>query len=56
VRVRCWSLIARKEFLLRIFWRRVLRRIFGPKMEHGIGAFRNCKNEVICSVLSLMLL
>jgi hypothetical protein len=48
---------SRKErVLLRIFWSRVLRRIFAPKMEHGTGAFRKCNDEMIYNVLSLILL
>jgi hypothetical protein len=34
----------------------VLRRIFGPKMEHGTGAFRKCNNDVIYNALSLIIL
>jgi hypothetical protein len=48
--------MATKDYLLRIFWSRVLRGIFGLKMEHGTGDFRKCNNEVIYSVLSLILL
>jgi len=32
-----WSLILRKERRLRVFENRVLRRVFGPKMDEVIG-------------------
>jgi hypothetical protein len=35
-----WSLILREEHRLMVFENRVLRRIFGPKMEKVAGGWR----------------
>ena len=35
----------REEHRLRVFERRVLRRIFGPKREEGTGEWRRLHNE-----------
>jgi hypothetical protein len=35
-----WSLILREELSLRFFENRVLRRIFGPKMDEVAGEWR----------------
>jgi hypothetical protein len=32
-----WSLILKEEHRLRMFWNRVLRRIFGPKKDEVTG-------------------
>ena len=40
-----WSLILMEERRLRVFENRVLRGIFGPKREEGIGEWRKLHNE-----------
>ena len=40
-----WSLTLREECRLRVFENRVLRRIFGPKMDEGTGEWRKLHNE-----------
>jgi len=40
-----WSLILREERRLRMFEKRVLRRIFGPKRSELIGDCRKLHNE-----------
>jgi hypothetical protein len=35
-----WSLTVREEHTLRVFENRVLRRIFGPKMDGVTGGWR----------------
>jgi hypothetical protein len=43
-----WSLTLRREYRLRVFENRVLRRIFGPKREEVAGRLRKlCNNELI---------
>jgi hypothetical protein len=37
-----WSLTLREEHRLRVFEKRVLRRIFGPKRDEMTGEWRNC--------------
>jgi hypothetical protein len=39
------SLTLREERRLRVFEKRVLRRIFGPKREEGAGGWRSLHNE-----------
>jgi PAS domain-containing protein len=39
------SLALKEEHRLRIFWNRVLRRIFGSKREEVMGGWRNLHNE-----------
>jgi hypothetical protein len=40
-----WSLIVRKEYRLKVFENRVLRRIFGPKRYEVTGEWRKLHNE-----------
>jgi hypothetical protein len=40
-----WSLTLREEHKLRVFENRVLRRIFGPKMDEVTGEWRKLHNE-----------
>jgi hypothetical protein len=40
-----WSLTLREELRLRVFEKRVLRRIFGPIREEVIGSWRKLHNE-----------
>jgi hypothetical protein len=40
-----WSRTLRDEYRLRIFENRVLRRIYGPKMEEVAGGWRRLHNE-----------
>jgi hypothetical protein len=40
-----WSLTLREEQRLRVFENRVLRRIFGPKMDEATGEWRRLHNE-----------
>jgi hypothetical protein len=39
-----WSLTLREEHRLRVFENRVLRRIFGPKMDEVLGEWREMHN------------
>ena len=41
-----WSLTLREECWLRVFEKRVLRRIFGPKMDEVRGEWRRLHNEI----------
>jgi hypothetical protein len=43
--VQTWSLTLREENRLRVFENRVLRRIFGPKMDEVTGEWRKLHNE-----------
>jgi len=40
-----WSLTLREELSLRVFENRVLRRVFGPKMDELTGEWRKLHNE-----------
>jgi len=40
-----WSLTFSEEHRLRVFENRVLRRIFGPKMDEVTGEWRQLHNE-----------
>ena len=40
-----WSLTLREERWLGVFEKRVLRRIFGPKMDEVTGEWRKLHNE-----------
>jgi hypothetical protein len=40
-----WSLTVREEHRLKVFENRVLRRIFGPKMDKVAGSWRKLHNE-----------
>ena len=42
-----WSLILREERRLRVFEKRVLRRIFGPKRDEVTREWRKLRNEEI---------
>jgi len=48
-----WSLILREERRLRVFEKRVLRRIFGPRRDEVIGEWRKLRNyefgDLYCS-------
>jgi hypothetical protein len=48
-----WSLSLREEHKLRVFENRVLRRIFGPKMEEAMGGWRKLHNEELHDLYSL---
>jgi hypothetical protein len=43
--IKLGSLTLREEHRLRVFENRVLRRIFGPKMEKVAGGWRRLHNE-----------
>jgi hypothetical protein len=44
------SLILMGEQRLRVFGKRVLRRIFGPKRDEIIGDWRKLRNEDLCNL------
>jgi hypothetical protein len=44
-RCETWSLTLREEHSLRVFENRVLRRIFGPRMDEVTGDWRKLHNE-----------
>jgi len=48
-----WSLILREECRLRVFEKRVLRRIFGPKRNKVKGEWRKLHNEEVNDLCSL---
>jgi hypothetical protein len=47
-----WSLTLRKEHRLRVFENRVLRRIFGPKMDEVTGEWRKLHIEELHNLYS----
>jgi hypothetical protein len=47
-----WSLILREECKLRVFENRVLRRLFGPKMDEVKGGWRKLHNEELHDLYS----
>jgi hypothetical protein len=47
-----WSLILSEEHRLRVFENRVLRRIFGPKGDGVMGAWRKLHNEELRDLYS----
>jgi hypothetical protein len=47
-----WSLTLREEHRLRVFENRVLRRIFGPKIDEMTGEWRKLHNEEISDMYS----
>jgi hypothetical protein len=47
-----WSLILKKEYRLRVFENRVLRRIFGPKRIEVTGEWRRLHNKEIYALYS----
>jgi hypothetical protein len=48
-----WSLTLREERRLRVFENRVLRKVFGPKMDEGTGEGRKLHNEELNDLYSL---
>jgi hypothetical protein len=40
-----WSLTLRKEYRLRVFENRVMRGIFGPRIDEVTGVWRKLHNE-----------
>ena len=48
-----WSLTLREERRLRVFEKRVLRRIFGPKRDAIIGEWRELHNAGLNDLYSL---
>jgi hypothetical protein len=40
-----WSLTLREEYRLRVFEKRMLRRIFGPRRDEVTGGWRKLHNE-----------
>jgi hypothetical protein len=47
-----WSLTLREEYRLRVFEKRVLRRIFGPKRHEVTGDWRKLHNEELHNLYS----
>jgi len=47
-----WSLILREERRLRVFEKRVLRRIFGPKRDEVTGEWRKRHTEELSDLYS----
>jgi len=47
-----WSVTLREERRLRVFEKRVLRRIFGPERDEGIGEWRQLHNEELNDLYS----
>jgi hypothetical protein len=47
-----WSLMLREEHRLRVFEKRVLRRIFGPKRDEVTGEWRKLHNEELHNLYS----
>ena len=48
-----WSLTLRDERRLRVFENRVLRRVFGPKMDEVTGEWRKLHNEELSDLYFL---
>ena len=48
-----WSLTLREERRLRVFGNRVLRRIFGPKLDEVTVEWRKLHNEELRDLYSL---
>ena len=51
-----WSLTLREERRLRVFENRVLRRVFGPKMDEVTGDWRKLHNEELSDRYSYRIL
>jgi hypothetical protein len=51
-RCEIWSLALREEHRLRVFENRVLRRIFGPKIDEVAREWRNLHNEELYRLYS----
>jgi hypothetical protein len=47
-----WNLTLREEYRLRVFENRVLRRIFGPKMDEVTAGWRKLHNEQLHDLYS----
>jgi hypothetical protein len=47
-----WSLTLREEHRLRVFEKKVLQRIFGPKRDEMIGGWRKLHNEELHNLYS----
>jgi hypothetical protein len=47
-----WSLTLREECRLRVFENRVLRRIFGPRMNEVTGEWRRLHNKELYALYS----
>jgi hypothetical protein len=47
-----WSQTLREEHRLRVFENRVLRRIFGPKVDEGTGKWRKLHKEEVRDLYS----
>jgi hypothetical protein len=47
-----WSLTLREEHRLRVFEKKVLRRIFGPKRDEVTGGWRKLHNEELRDLYS----
>jgi len=48
-----WSLTLREERRLRVFENRVLRRVFGPKIDEVTGGWRKLLNKELSDLYSL---
>jgi len=48
-----WSLTLREERRLRVFEKRMLRRVFGPKRDEVTGRWRKLHNEELSDLYSL---
>jgi hypothetical protein len=48
-----WSLTLREERRLKVFEKRVLRRVFGPKRNEVTGEWRKLHNEELNDLYSL---
>ena len=44
-----WSLTLREEHRLRVFEKRLVRRMFGPRREEAMGEWRRLHNDLYCS-------
>jgi hypothetical protein len=51
-RCETWSLTLTEEHRLRVFEKRVLRRIFGPKRDEETGSWRKLHNEELHNLYS----
>jgi hypothetical protein len=47
-----WSLTLKEVYRLKVYERRVLRRIFGPKRAETIGGWRKLHNEELLAKYS----
>jgi len=50
--VKIWSVTLREEHRLRVFENRVLRRIYGPKVDEVTGESRKLHNEELTQYCS----